>query len=102
MKQLRLHPKGNVSGNRCMDGGVELNMAYIYLTDRQCWDSYSRIVTSYILHITLEKSNAIRYILLYFLGKCNIITVTYYILLLRTFHDKNDFSYCKPIKNSRI
>ena len=43
---------------------------------------------SYLLHITLEKSNAIRYILLYFLKKCNIITVTYYILLFRTFRKK--------------
>ena len=52
--------------------------------DMQCWDSYSTLVTSYILLITLEKSNAIRYILLYKLKKCNIITVTYYLLLFRT------------------
>ena len=67
----------------------------------QCWDSYSNLVTSYLLHITFEKSNAICYILLYFLKKSNIITVTYYILLFRTFHDKNDFSYHKPIKKPR-
>ena len=54
-------------------------------THKQCWDSYSNLVTSYILHITFEKSNAIHYILLYFLKKCNIIIVTYYILLYRTF-----------------
>ena len=38
-------------------------------SQEQCWDSYSHFVTSYILHITFEKSNAICYILLYFLKK---------------------------------
>ena len=65
----------------------------------QCWDSYSSFVTSYILLITSEKSNAIRYILLYFLKKCNIITVTYYILLFRTLSiKKRFFVLCNPYK----
>ena len=77
----------------------------VYHVYKQCWDSYSRIVTSYILHITLEKSNAIRYILLYFLKKCNIITVTYYILLFRTFRSKtlkNNFLINEDISNLRL
>ena len=57
----------------------------LLLYGQQCRDSYSSIVNSYLLHITFEKSNAFPYILLYFLKKSNIITVTYYILLYRTF-----------------
>ena len=51
---------------------------------RQCWDSYLNLVTSYILLIALEKSNAIR---TYYLknGK-NVIKlqllITYYFFAL--------------------